>query len=83
MAKKTYQITPFNEGQELNYVETYKFTRAGAIIRATYMAKRLADILERASISVEVRDSTDRLVFYGKVLGVGHDRYVQDMTKEM
>jgi hypothetical protein len=56
MALKTMFIFPMNEGQELNYIETYKGDLLGASKRAKKMATELQAILKDGTIIVEVQD---------------------------
>jgi len=82
--RKSYLITPLNEGQELNYVEEFKFGRSGAISRAKYMAMRLAETLSHGRISVKVEDAkTGKLAFYGTARKTDRGFEVEDQTKDM
>ena len=82
---KLYLIHPLNEGQELNYVETFRFGRQGAISRASFLALRLAEAMSQGSIAVEVRSAkTNKLVFYGIVeKTIGGEFKIKDATAEM
>jgi len=49
-----YFIQPYNEGQELNYVETFKGTLKQAKMRAKTMERILKRILKQGIITVDV-----------------------------
>jgi len=50
-----YFILPRNEGQELNYIETFKGNLVKATERAEKMQKDLKKALPQATITVEVQ----------------------------
>ena len=64
MRKKTYFITPLNEGQELNYTETHKGTYANAEQRAKDMIKALQIILHQGMISAKIENIDGTKTFY-------------------
>ena len=54
--KITYFIVPCNEGQGLNYIESFRGNFVEALERAKTLATELQSILEEATITVEVQD---------------------------
>ena len=50
-------IIPHNEGQELNYVESFDGTLSQAKQKAKIMADGLQRVLKQADISVQIQDS--------------------------
>ena len=51
-----YFITPLNEGQELNYIETHYGDKRSAIKRAKVILKGLIKVLAQGTISIMVED---------------------------
>lgn len=51
---ETFFIQPMNEGQELNYIETFEGTLSDADARAKEMKTGLQNVLQKGSISVEI-----------------------------
>ena len=51
---KLFYITPTNEGQDLNYMETYTGTFQGAKERAKTIALRLKPILTQGMIGCKI-----------------------------
>ena len=81
---KTFLITPTNEGQELNYVETFKGSLYDAVCRANEIATGLTKVLKAGSIGVEVNDSqTGGLKFYGAIRKTANGLVMEDLTKDM
>ena len=65
--KSTYFIQPFNEGQELNYVETFTGTRQDAGKRQREMRDKLRNVLKQGEIKVAIlNDKGDELSFNAK-----------------
>jgi hypothetical protein len=52
VAREMFFITPFNEGQEMNYAETHKGSQSTAWKRAKDMQKGLNRLLYQGSITV-------------------------------
>jgi hypothetical protein len=52
-----YFVIPYNEGQELNYIEDFNGNTAQAKIRAKRMAIDLKNALPQATITVEVQNA--------------------------
>lgn len=57
---RTFFIVPFNEGQELNYTETFLGDRKGAEDRAFKMFYGLSRLLNQGTISVEVQSKNGK-----------------------
>jgi hypothetical protein len=58
----TYTITCFNEGQELNYVESWKGKKEVAFQRAEILFKQLKEAMTQGEVSVEVTDFTGIII---------------------
>lgn len=61
--KETYFIIPFNEGQELNYIETFEGTLIEATSRAVKIGSQLKRTLTQGTITIEVQDIDGNNVF--------------------
>jgi len=57
-------IEPTNEGQDLNYSETFEGTFKGAKKRALKMKASLQRILKQGSIGVSVKNQNYEEVYY-------------------
>ena len=53
-----YFITPLNEGQELNYIETHYGDKKSAIKRAKVILRGLAKVFAQGIISVMIEDES-------------------------
>jgi len=70
MSDKTFFILPTNEGQELNYMETYKGTLESAKKRAKKLAQGLQLILKEGTIGCMVQNqSGEQEAYYDGVSG--------------
>jgi len=54
--KTQFFIFPYNEGQELNYYESYEGELSGAVKRGKEMLKQLKEAMKQGTISVEIQD---------------------------
>jgi hypothetical protein len=62
-AKRLLYIVPKNEGQELNYSEPFTGTREQAGLKAEEMRKVLQAALRMATITVEVQNIHQTVLF--------------------
>jgi hypothetical protein len=56
-------VTPTNEGQSMNYQETFVGPKASAIGQARSMAKRLQQILKKATICVVLKTNIPKRIY--------------------
>jgi len=54
MEEELYFIVPHNEGQELNYTETFRGNFQNAVSRAEELNAKLKDALREGQITTEV-----------------------------
>jgi len=69
----TYLIKPLNEGQELNYIETFKGSLDGAKKRALQIANGLKPILKDGIIGCSICDNLDEDVGWFDSQGTWND----------
>jgi hypothetical protein len=64
----TYTLTLLNEGQVLNYVDTFIGSRAAALARAKYLVVGLHKMLPGGSFSCAVQSSRELRIDSGTVV---------------
>jgi len=78
MKKELFYIQPLNEGQELNYIETFEGPFAEAKTRASELIAGLIPVLREGTISAQIENSKTGTVYH-IYFDRGKDKFVTEI----